>query len=101
MQTALPSLVRHEQLRGNGTVSTFFKKVKEGIDRYTAQCIQNQATQQGAVCGHMTHAAVPACSNPELKKSLDQVRERYTAETPGCGVFAIVVLAVLAKTSAL
>ncbi|KAL3131762.1 hypothetical protein ABBQ38_007481 [Trebouxia sp. C0009 RCD-2024] len=46
-QTNLPSLLRPEQLRQNGTVSTFFKKVKEGID-----------------------------SNPELKKSLDQVKER-------------------------
>lgn len=33
LQTCLPSLVRHEQHRCNGTVSTFFKKVKEGIDR--------------------------------------------------------------------
>ena len=33
LQTCLPSLLRQEQHRYNGTVSTFFKKVKEGIDR--------------------------------------------------------------------
>lgn len=44
-QTCLPSLLRQEQHRCTGSVSTFFKKVKEGID-----------------------------SNPELKKSLDQVK---------------------------
>ncbi|KAL0050425.1 hypothetical protein WJX82_011012 [Trebouxia sp. C0006] len=53
-QTCLPSLLRQEQHRYNGTVSTFFKKFKEGID-----------------------------SNPELKKSLDQVKERTQGVAEG------------------
>lgn len=53
-QTCLPSLVQHQQQRCNGTVSTFFKKVKEGID-----------------------------SNPELKKSIDQVKERTQGVAEG------------------
>lgn len=53
-QTYLPSLLRQEQHRYNRTVSTFFKKVKEGID-----------------------------SNPELKKSLDQVKERTQGVAEG------------------
>ena len=42
---------------------------------------------------------LPFCSNPELKKSLDQVKERYTKLQ--AMVSAMLVLAVLPKTSAL